>query len=99
MAKFLESVTQRSEYARECLDIALNISEVLNMPGFWIWQGSEYARNIQGSKYTIIWLNVWIGHGYAWIMLIEMDVLQHALMSPVCLNMAECPWICQKMPE
>ena len=43
---------------RMCLDRVLNISWVLNMSGFWIWQGSEYAKVTQGSKYTTIWLNV-----------------------------------------
>ena len=28
------------------------------MPGFRIWQGSEYARVTQGSKYATIWLNM-----------------------------------------
>ena len=35
-----------SEYARICLDRVLNICWVLNMPGFWIWQGSENAHKI-----------------------------------------------------
>ena len=52
------SVTQRSEYARLCLDRVLNISWVLNTPGFWIWQGSEYTRVTLGSKYATIWLNM-----------------------------------------
>ena len=30
------------------------------MPGFWIWQGSEYARVTQVSKYATIRPNVWI---------------------------------------
>ena len=37
-------VTQRSKYARICLDRVLNISSVLIMTGFWIWQNSEYGR-------------------------------------------------------
>ena len=47
-----------SEYARICLDRVLDIPCVLNMPGFWIWQGSECIRVIQGSKYATIWLNL-----------------------------------------
>ena len=31
-------VTQPTEYAKICLD------RILNMPRFWIWKGSEYAR-------------------------------------------------------
>ena len=45
-----------SEYAQICLDRVLNTSWVLNMPGFWIRQGSEYARVTQDSKYATIWL-------------------------------------------
>ena len=41
------------------------------MPGFWIWQGPEYARNTQGSKYPTVWLNmaeyVVIMPEYVWI--------------------------------
>ena len=37
---------QCSEYARICLDRALNISWVLLMPNFWIWKGSESTRVI-----------------------------------------------------
>ena len=44
------SVTQRSEYAKICLDRVLNIILVANMSEFWTWQGSEYARVAQGSK-------------------------------------------------
>ena len=52
------NVTQRSEYARKYFDRALNISRVLNMPGFWICLGSRYVRFRHGSKYaTIIWLH------------------------------------------
>ena len=28
------------------------------MPGFWIWQGSEYERVTQGSKCATIYLNM-----------------------------------------
>ena len=28
------------------------------MPGFCMWQGSKCAKVTQGSKYTIIWLNM-----------------------------------------
>ena len=48
------SVTQHFAYVRICLDRVLTISRVLNMPGFWIWEGSEYARITQGSKYATI---------------------------------------------
>ena len=55
---------QNSEYGRvlnlQALHV-LNMTEyALNMPGFWIWQGSEYARVTQVSKYTTIRPNVWI---------------------------------------
>ena len=38
--------------------ICQNMPWVLNMPEFWIWQGSVYARVTQGSKYAIIPLNM-----------------------------------------
>ena len=33
-------------------DRVLNMALVLNMPGFSIYQGSEYARVTQGSEYV-----------------------------------------------
>ena len=42
------SMCERSEYAILCLE------RVLNMLVFWIWQGFEYARVIQCSKYATI---------------------------------------------
>ena len=51
------------EYARICLYRVLNVSYVLNMPEFWVWQGSEYARVTQGSKYG------WICPNRTWICL------------------------------
>ena len=38
------STTQHSEYARICVSRVLNISWVLNVPEFRIWQGSEYVK-------------------------------------------------------
>ena len=65
------SVTQHSEYVRICLGSVLNISWVLNMPGFWIWKGSEYARVTLGSRSAKIWLNMSEQDvnmpGYVWI--------------------------------
>ena len=53
----LHSVLNMPEYTQ---NIVLNISWVLNMPGFWKWLGSEYAiRVTQGSKCATIWLNVY----------------------------------------
>ena len=52
------SVTQRSEYARTCLDRVLNISYILNVSGFWIWQSFEFARITQGARYAAIMLNI-----------------------------------------
>ena len=40
------------------LDVVLDISWVLNMPGIWIGQGSEYARLTHGFKYATAWLNM-----------------------------------------
>ena len=65
------SITQPTEYAKICLDRVLNISWVLNMPGFWIWKGSEYARVTLGSRSAKIWLNMSEQDvnmpGYVWI--------------------------------
>ena len=47
-------VTQLSEYTRTCLDRVGNITWALNIPGFWICKGSEYARVTQGHKYATI---------------------------------------------
>ena len=57
------SITQRSKYTRICLDRFLNISRVLNMPGFWIWQRSKYAS----ATFLNMAEYVWIGHEYVWI--------------------------------
>ena len=50
------SATLHSEYDRICLHSVLNISWVLNMSGFSIWQSGEYeyAGVTQGSKYSLI---------------------------------------------
>ena len=34
-------VLHSTEYAKICLDHVLNISQILNMPALWLWQGSE----------------------------------------------------------
>ena len=52
------SICERSEYAKICLDRNLHISWVLNMPAFWIWQGSEYGGVAKGYKYATICLNI-----------------------------------------
>ena len=44
---------QDSEYA-----FGPKYGKVLNVPEFWIWQGSEYARVTQISKHATIWLNI-----------------------------------------
>ena len=58
------SVTQPTEYARKCLDRVLNISWVLNMPGFWIWKVlnmQELHRVLNKPQYDRIRLNrTWI---------------------------------------
>ena len=41
----------------------LNMSLILNMLAFWLYQSSEYARVTQGSEY------VWIILEYAWLCL------------------------------
>ena len=56
---------QCSEYARICLDRALNISWVLLMPNFWIWKGSESTRVISKICHNMTEY-VWIGHEPGW---------------------------------
>ena len=45
-----------SEYA--CM--GLKYAKILNMAKSWIWQGSEYARIIQGSKCQDMAEYVWV---------------------------------------
>ena len=71
----LHSILNMPEYAvnvscSSSLYLVLNISWVLNMPGFWIRQGSEYEGVTHGSNYATLWLNIiWIECEYAWICL------------------------------
>ena len=63
MAKFwIRRGSQCERYAAYfiCQKMPWQSSEswVLNIPLFWIWQGSEYARVTQISKYTTKWLNI-----------------------------------------
>ena len=65
----------------------LNMPLVLNMLGFWLYQGSE---RVCGSEYTRVLnmtmlhkLYTWIGVNYSWI----------------CLNMHEYAKICVNMPK
>ena len=52
---------QPSEYTRVLNHASgFEYAEALNLPGFWIYQGSEYVRVIQGSEYAWLCLNVWI---------------------------------------
>ena len=49
------SITRHSEYAR--IYFHKLRSRVLNMSGFWIWQGSEYARVLNIRQYGWICLS------------------------------------------
>ena len=55
----------------------LNMHSVLNIPGFWIYQVSEYAGFTQDSEYA------WIIPEYAWKRLIMLEYTW------VCLNQPE----------
>ena len=66
----------------------LNMPLVLNMPGFWIYQSSEYAKVTKGLEFA------WIIPEYAWICLIMFGYVLE-----ICLNMSEYAWICLNMPE
>ena len=59
-------------------------TRVLNKPGFWIYQGSEYAS---GSEF----IRVTQGSEYAWICLI--------MFGWICLDMPEYAGICVNMPK
>ena len=72
----------------------LNMSPVLNVPEFWVYQDSEVPLVLnmpgiwiyQSSEYA----RVTLGSEYAWII---PDYVW------VCLNMPECAWICLNLPE
>ena len=66
----------------------LNMPLVLNMPGFWIHQSSEYAKVTQGLEFA------WVIPKYACICLIMFGYVLE-----ICLNMSEYAWICLNMPE
>ena len=70
------SMNQRFVYTR-----VLNLPLVLNMPGFSIYQSSEYARVTQGSEYA------WIIPEYAWLYL---DMSKYAWISR---NVPESAWM------
>ena len=67
----------------------------LNMPKFWIWQGSEYASVTQSSEYAIICLDrvlniswvlnmswFWIGQDSEYA-----NVTQVSEYATICLNL------------
>ena len=77
-------------------------TRVLNKPGFWIYQGSEYAPGYEFARVlnTRVWL--WVcqdseyvritqGSEYAWICLI--------MSGWICLDLSEYAGICVNMPK
>ena len=87
----------------------MNMPLVLNTPGFWTSQGSEYTKVLN----TSLVLNLpgfWICQGYTgfWICLNMPDYLwlnmpEYAwiclnMSGWICLNMPEYTWICLNMP-
>ena len=54
---------------------------VLNVPEFWIYQGSEYARVTEGSEYA------WKIPEYAWTCLIM------SAYAGMCVNMPKSAWM------
>ena len=48
-SEYYASIRQCPEYVRIWLDTVMDISHVLNMPGFWIYKSPKYAT---------IWLNI-----------------------------------------
>ena len=66
------SVTQRSEYARPCLDRVLNISYVLNMAGFWICR--SYTAFLICQKWLTCLNKRWICLNLSEFTIIDMDL-------------------------
>ena len=71
-------------------DMVLTMPRVLNMPGFWIYQGSHYASGYEYVRVTQSFEYVWIIPEYAWI------IPGYALIS---LNMPEYTETCVKIPK
>ena len=66
----------------------LNMPLVLNVPGFWIYQSSWYARVTQGSEYA------GLTPEYAWICLIMFGYLWKCLeYAETCVNMPKSAWM------
>ena len=61
----------------------LNIWLVLNVPKFWIYQGSNYAPSFEYARVTPCSGYAWIIHEHVWI----------------CLNMSGYVWIYLRVPE
>ena len=61
----------------------LNIWLVLNVPKFWIYQGSNYAPSFEYARVTPCSEYAWIIHEHVWI----------------CLNMSGYVWIYLRVPE
>ena len=65
-------------------DRFLKMSWVLNMRGFWIWHGCEYASVIQSAEYD-------------WICLTVMTIMsEHGWISP---NVTEYSWKSRNKPS
>ena len=65
----------------------LNVSVVLDMPGFRIYQSSQHAMVTQGSEYA------WIIYEYAWYVWICLNMSAYAR---ICLNQSE--WLLFYVP-
>ena len=70
-------ICQSFEYTR-----VLHIPLVLNMPGLWVYQSSEYVRVTQDWEYA------WLIPEYAWLCL---DMSEYAW---ICRYMREYAYIC-----
>ena len=67
-------------------DRVLNMSQILNMPAFWIYGGPEYTRLVNMSGFWIcFWF--WICQGSGYTMVLNMTGLHSVL------NMTEYVWI------
>ena len=73
-------------------------SRVLHMPGFWIYQSSEYTFS---SEYTRVLNMPGLHHGdIPWLHRVwNMPEWIHLNNSWICLNMPEYAWIYLNLPE
>ena len=73
------SVTQPTEFVRICLGRVLNISWVLNMPGFWILQSSEYARELHRTLNMLQHDSIYLHRTWICLIMSEFTIIDWVL--------------------